>query len=76
LTQKEAKIALDRICSPATILFVDFSSFIKIFQPNPYPSGVNDEKGVPQNGQVKPPKGFGFPLGGAFRFRPYLKQAF
>jgi hypothetical protein len=26
-------------------------------QTNPYPSGVNDEKGLPKDDQVKPPKG-------------------
>jgi hypothetical protein len=54
------KNPLDRICSPDTIRFVDFFSFLKTFQPTPYPSGVNDEKGFPKDGQVKAPRGFGF----------------
>jgi hypothetical protein len=51
------KIPLDRICSPATIRAVDYPSLIKTFQFTLYPSGVNDEKGLPKDGQVKPPRG-------------------
>jgi len=65
------KNQLDRIFIPAKIRAVDYPSFIKTLQHNPYPSGVNDEKGLPKDGQVKLPKGLRFPFGGAFLFRPF-----
>jgi hypothetical protein len=68
---KNPKNPLDRIGSPATIRAVVYASFIKTQQPNPYPSGVNDEKGVPTDDQVKPPKGLRFFFGGTCRVRPF-----
>jgi hypothetical protein len=48
-----------------------FKIFVLLFvqekpQSNPYPSGVSDEKRVSKNDQAEPPKGLGFPFGGAF----------
>jgi hypothetical protein len=42
------------------LLFPSLTQFSK--QHNPYPSGVSDEKGLPQDGQVKAPWDSEFPL--------------
>jgi hypothetical protein len=38
-------------------------------KPDPCPSGANEEKGFPKDGQQDPPGGVRFPFGGARRFR-------